>query len=54
MRIIESSLEMPKGCGEFEGSFEFTRRPEGCAADDKKLRIVSTRLLESNDFYLTL
>jgi len=54
MRNFESSLELPKGCNVLEVSFEFTRRPEGCEADDKKLRIVSTRLLESEDFYLSL
>ena len=52
--LYSSFRELPKGCNVFEGSFEFTRRPEGCEADDKKLRIVSTRLLESEDIYLSL
>jgi hypothetical protein len=51
MRIFQSSVVLlPKGC-------EFLRvpwRPEGCEASDKKLRILSTRQLKSEDGYLSL
>ena len=49
MRIFQISLEFPKGC-EFLG---VPSKPEGCEANDKKSRILSTRQLKSQDAYLS-